>query len=133
VLVRLALCCNPIPGDPIIGFITSTRGITVHTSTCARVDAGDVDRIVKVEWNPEFSFKHPVKIKVITNDKPGILSTISKSINSVGVNIRSAIAKSLPDRKGSFIFEVEVKDYSELIRLIGTIEIIEEVISVNRI
>jgi GTP diphosphokinase / guanosine-3',5'-bis(diphosphate) 3'-diphosphatase len=133
VLVRLALCCNPIPGDPIIGFITSTRGITVHTSTCARVDAGDVDRIVKVEWNPEFSFKHPVKIKVITNDKPGILSTISKSINSVGVNIRSAIAKSLPDRKGSFIFEVEVKDYSELIRLIGTIEVIEEVISVSRI
>ncbi len=132
-LVRLALCCNPIPGDPIIGFITSTRGITVHTSNCARVDAGDVDRIVKVEWNPEFSFKHPVKIKVITNDKPGILSTISKSINSVGVNIRSAIAKSLPDRKGSFIFEVEVKDYSELIRLIGTIEVIEEVISVIRI
>lgn len=133
VMVRLALCCNPIPGDPIIGFITSTRGITVHTTSCARVDAGDADRIVKVEWNPEFSFKHPVKIKVITNDKPGILSNISKSINSVGVNIRSAIAKSLPDRKGSFIFEVEVKDFSELVKLIGAIEVLEEVISVSRI
>ena len=133
VMVRLALCCNPIPGDPIIGFITSTRGITVHTTNCARVDAGDVDRIVKVEWNPEFGFKHPVKIKVITNDKPGILSNISKSINGVGVNIRSAIAKSLPDRKGSFIFEVEVKDFSELVKLIGAIEVLEEVISVGRI
>ncbi len=133
VMVRLALCCNPIPGDPIIGFITSTRGITVHTTSCARVDAGDVDRIVKVEWNPEFGFKHPVKIKVITNDKPGILSNISKCINGVGVNIRSAIAKSLPDRKGSFIFEVEVKDFSELVKLIGAVEGLEEVISVGRV
>lgn len=133
VMVRMARCCNPIPGDPIMGYITRGRGITVHHVDCTRVEAGDLARTVNVEWNSEFNFKHPVNIRVITHDKPGILSQISKVITGISVNIRSAIAKSLPDRKGSFIFEVEVKDYSELLKTISTIESIEEVISVTRV
>lgn len=133
IVVRMARCCNPIPGDPIKGYITRGRGITVHTSGCTRMDQAEMNRDVHVEWNPDFSFKHPVNVRVITHDKPGILSTISKTINSTGVNIRSALAKSLPDRKGSFIFEVEVKDYSELLKTIASIEGHEEVISVNRV
>ncbi|MCO4792223.1 MAG: bifunctional (p)ppGpp synthetase/guanosine-3',5'-bis(diphosphate) 3'-pyrophosphohydrolase [Bacteriovoracaceae bacterium] len=133
VMVRMARCCNPIPGDPIMGYITRGRGITVHHVDCNRVEVGELARTVNVEWNSEFSFKHPVNIRVITHDKPGILSQISKVITGISVNIRSAIAKSLPDRKGSFVFEVEVKDYSELLRAISTIESIEEVISVTRV
>src|SRR5690606_14295540 len=132
VMVRMARCCNPIPGDPIVGYITRGRGITVHTSECTRVDAGDIGRVIRVEWNPDFSFKHPVNVRVITHDKPGILSQISKVINANGVNIRSALAKSMPDRKGSFVFEVEVKDYAELVKTISAIEGVEEVISVSR-
>lgn len=133
IVVRIARCCNPIPGDPIKGYITRGRGITVHTAGCTRMDQAEMNRDVHVEWNPDFSFKHPVNVRVITHDKPGILSTISKTINSTGVNIRSAMAKSLPDRKGSFIFEIEVKDYSELLKTIASIEGHEEVISVNRV
>lgn len=133
VMVRMGRCCNPIPGDPIIGYVTRGRGITVHTASCTRVDAGELARTIFVEWNPDFSFKHPVNVRVITHDKPGILSQISKSINNTGVNIRSALAKSLPDRKGSFVFEVEVNDYSELLKTISMIEAIEEVISVTRV
>lgn len=133
VMVRMARCCNPIPGDPIMGYITRGRGITVHHVDCNRVEAGELARTVNVEWNSEFNFKHPVNIRVITHDKPGILSQISKVITGISVNIRSAIAKSLPDRKGSFIFEIEVKDYSELLKTISTIESIEEVISVSRV
>lgn len=132
-LVRMARCCNPIPGDSIVGYITRGRGITVHKDDCTRVDDTDLGRNIGVEWNSEFSFKHPVSVRVITHDKPGILSSISKSINNIGVNIRSAIAKSLPDRKGSFVFEVEVKDYSELLKTISAIEGHEEVISVTRV
>ncbi|OFZ14270.1 MAG: GTP pyrophosphokinase [Bdellovibrionales bacterium GWA2_49_15] len=131
-MVRMARCCNPIPGDPILGHVTRGRGITVHTMGCPRVDS-DPARSIKVEWNPDFSFKHPVNIRVITHDRPGILSTISKSISNIGLNIRSALAKSLPDRKGSFIFEIEVKDYAELLKAIGCIEQLEEVISVGRV
>lgn len=131
-MVRMARCCNPIPGDPIIGYITRGRGITIHRGDCTRYDTGDVGRQIHVEWNPEFSFKHPVNIRVITHDRPGILSSISKCINNMNVNIRSAIAKSTQDRKGSFVFEIEVKDYSELLKTISGIESLEEVISVAR-
>ncbi len=131
-MVRMARCCNPIPGDPIMGFVTRGRGITIHTTGCNRTETNDTTRMVHVQWNPDFEFKHPVNIRVITHDRPGILSQISKSINNGGINIRSAIAKSLPDRKGSFIFEVEVKDYSELLKTISSIEALEEVISVSR-
>ncbi len=133
VLVRLARCCNPIPGDLIVGIITRGRGITVHTGSCKRIEHFGVSQKVNVLWNEGFSFKHPVNIKVTTHDMPGILSVISKSISNIGVNIRSAFAKSMPDRKGSFVFEVEVKDYAELLKTISTIEGIEEVISVSRI
>lgn len=133
-MVRMARCCNPIPGDPVVGYITRGRGITVHTTGCTRVDtSGELARRIQVEWNPEFQFKHPVNIRVITHDKPGILSLISKSINNNGVNIRSALAKSLPDRKGSFVFEVEVSDFRELLKTISVIESLEEVISVTRV
>jgi GTP pyrophosphokinase len=133
VVVRMARCCNPIPGDSIVGFITRGRGITVHTTSCNRVDAETLIRTIHVTWNKGFNFTHPVSIRVTTQDKPGILSLISKTINNTGINIRSAMAKSLPDRKGSFIFEVEVKDYSELLKTISGIEALEEVISVSRI
>lgn len=133
VMVRMAKCCNPIPGDSIVGFITRGRGITVHTSDCNRVDAETLVRTIRVSWNRGFSFTHPVTVRVMTQDKPGILSLISKTINNSGINIRSAMAKSMPDRKGSFIFEIEVKDYSELLKTISSIESLEEVISVTRV
>lgn len=132
VMVRMGKCCNPIPGDPIVGFITRGRGITIHAKTCSHSQDGDQLRRIDVEWNPDYTFKHPVSIRVITHDKPGILSSISKNINNMGVNIRSAIAKSLPDQKGSFLFEVEVRDYSEFLKIVSNIESMEEVISVNR-
>ena len=125
-------CCNPIPGDPILGFITRGRGITVHKSDCTRIQTLEMSRAISVEWNSGYAFKHPVAVRVITHDRPGILSSISKTINNMGINIKSAIAKSLPDQKGSFVFEVEVKDYSELLQTINSIESMDEVISVTR-
>lgn len=132
IMVKMGRCCNPIPGDPITGVITRGRGITVHAVGCNRILDIEKARLVNVEWNSNYTFSHPVNIKVTTHDKPGILSKISKTINNSGINIRSAIARSMPDQKGNFIFEVEVKDYSELLRTISSIEQMEEVISVNR-
>ncbi len=132
-VIRMARCCSPIPGDQIVGYITRGRGITVHTAECERVDTAEVGRNIPVQWNEEFTFKHPVNVRVITHDKPGMLSQISNIINKMDINIRSAIAKSLPDRKGSFLFEIEVKDYSELLKSINYIGSLGEVISVKRV
>lgn len=132
VMVRMGKCCNPIPGDPIIGFITRGRGVTIHTSGCQRVNEIEDTRKIHVEWNQDYSFRHPVSIRVITHDRPGILSRITNNIHGHGINIKSAIAKSLPDMKGSFLFEIEVKDYSEYLKVVSIIEAMEEIISVMR-
>lgn len=132
VVVRMGRCCNPIPGDPIAGFITRGRGITVHTIGCHRANEVEDSRRVSVAWNGEYAFAHSVNIRVMTHDKPGILSKISKTITNGGINIKAAMARSLPDQKGSFIFEIEVKDFSELLKTINGIEQMEEVITVQR-
>jgi GTP diphosphokinase / guanosine-3',5'-bis(diphosphate) 3'-diphosphatase len=132
VVVRMGKCCNPIPGDQVVGFITRGRGITVHAVGCHRIQEHEDGRRLRVEWNKNYAFNHPVNIRVLTHDKPGILSRISKTINNNSINIRSAIARSMPDQKGSFVFEIEVKDFSELLKTISAIEAMEEVISVNR-
>ena len=132
-VVRVARCCNPIPGDPIVGYVTRGRGITVHTTACTRMDDGEQGRKIDVLWNQECRYRHPVNVKIMTHDKPGVLSLISKTINNQGINIRSALGKSMPDRKGSFVFEIEVKDYNELLRVVSAIEALEEVITVDRI
>ena len=132
IMVRMGKCCNPIPGDPIVGFITRGRGVTIHTGSCQRVHEVEDSRKIYVEWNRDYMFKHPVSLRVITHDRPGILSRITNSFHSVGINIKSAVAKSLPDLKGSFIFEIEVKDYSEFLKVVSILEAMEEIISVDR-
>jgi guanosine-3',5'-bis(diphosphate) 3'-pyrophosphohydrolase len=132
IMVRMGKCCNPIPGDPIVGFITRGRGITIHTKACQRVHEIEDTRKVFVEWNSAYSFRHPVSVRVITHDRPGTLSRITNNIHGHGINIKSAIAKSLPDMKGSFLFEIEVKDYSEYLKVVSLIEAMEEIISVTR-
>lgn len=132
IMVRMGKCCNPIPGDPIVGFITRGRGITVHTGACQRVHEAEDTRKIHVQWNSDYMFKHPVSIRVTTHDRPGILSRITNNIHSLGINIKSAVAKSLPDLKGSFIFEIEVKDYSEFLKVVSILEAMEEIIAVDR-
>lgn len=132
IMVRMGKCCNPIPGDPITGFITRGRGITIHTKACQRISDFEESRKVDVAWNQTYAFRHPVSIRVITHDRPGILSRISNNINGLGVNIKSAVARSLPDLKGSFHFEIEVRDYAEFLKVLSIIEAMEEVISVTR-
>lgn len=133
VVVRLARCCSPIPGDAIIGLIKGGgRGISVHTQDCESLAIGEISKTVEAEWNPHFTFKHPVSIRIMAHDRPGILSTISKEISKGEVNIRSAQVKSTLDRKGSFIFEVEVSNSDELSKIMGAVASLKEVISVRR-
>ncbi len=71
VLVRFGRCCNPVPGDPIAGFITRGRGVTVHTVGCDKALATDPERRVDVSWDVRGDFKRPVTLRVLTADRPG--------------------------------------------------------------
>ncbi len=133
ITVRLAKCCNPIPGDPISGHVTKGRGIAIHTYACKKKKSLDMERSIEASWNGDFRAKYSVMMKIISQDRQGILSTISKAINNIGVNIKSAMAKSTPDQRGMFMFEIEVQDYGELLKALGSVEALEEVISATRV
>ena len=79
-----------MPGDAIVGFITRGRGVTVHTPACDKVLGIDPERRVDVAWDVKGDFKRPVSLRVITDDRPGILAKISQTFSEAGVNISQA-------------------------------------------
>ncbi|QSV45554.1 RelA/SpoT family protein [Geobacter benzoatilyticus] len=133
VLVRFGKCCNPVPGDDIVGFITRGRGVTVHTADCPIALESDPDRRIIVDWNRERKAALPVKIKVTCHDQKGILANITVAITNCEANISSASIQSTVDRRGVNIFEVDVTSLEHLNRVINNIMKIHGVTHVERI
>lgn len=132
VFVRFARCCHPIPGDPIIGFITRGRGVTIHAHDCPRVLDADPERRVEVNWETQIGETLAVKIKVLCVDEPGLLAAISRSISTENVNIQKAAMRSISDRKAFGTFEIQVENTTQLSSIIKAIEKLDGVISVGR-
>jgi len=132
VFVRFARCCQPIPGDPIIGFITRGRGVTIHSHDCPRVLDADPERRVEVNWETQTGETMAVRIKVLCVDEPGLLAAISRSISAENVNIQKAAMRSISDRKASGTFEIRVENTHQLHSIIKSIEKLDGVISVGR-
>ncbi len=132
-LVTLAKCCNPIPGDSIIGFITRGRGVTIHSTNCSKVLASDQARRIDASWNLKTKLPTATKIRVVCVDKPGLLADISQSISSEGVNISQATCRAIGDQKSLNTFEVGIKDVKHLHQLIKSLEKVKGVISVERV
>lgn len=135
VLIRFGRCCNPLPGDSIIGFITRGRGVTIHTATCTKAMDSDQGRKVDVRWNivHESKVKRHVKIRILSLDEPGLLALMSQTISACGVNISSANIRTTKDRKAVAIFDVEVNDLTQLQRVTAALESKKGVIAVERL
>ena len=135
ILIRFGRCCNPIPGDDIIGFITRGRGISVHIRKCASIEEieYDPDRRIDVEWDKESSGTHLVQISIVTVDKPGLLAKISNAIAVYDVNISNANIQTTEDKKAYLNFSIEIRDLEHLRKVIKTVEGIKGVISVKRV
>jgi len=131
VLVRFGKCCNPLPGDAIVGFITRGRGVTVHTARCEKALALDPLRRVDVAWDPKGDFKRLVSVKVVAADKPGMLAKVSQTFSEAGINIAQANVRSLVDR-AVLSFEVSVHDLKQLTAVIRNLERVDGVHSVER-
>ena len=132
VLVRFGKCCNPLPGDPIVGFITRGRGVTVHTARCDKALAMDPQRRVDVSWDVKGDFKRLVAVKVVTDDKPGMLAKVSQTFSEAGINIAQANVRSSSD-KAVLSFEVSVQDLKQLTGVMRNLERVEGVHSVERV
>jgi guanosine-3',5'-bis(diphosphate) 3'-pyrophosphohydrolase len=134
-LIHLSKCCNPVPGDKVIGFITRGRGVSVHTADCPNVGelTFDKDRLIEVSWGGLQTAAHAVKISVHTEDKPGLLASVSSSISSTEANITHAEAITGEDREATLNFTIDIKDVEHLNRIIKNIEAIAGVIDVKRV
>ncbi len=134
VMVRFGRCCNPVPGDEVVGFITRGRGVTVHTAHCDRVLAMDQERRVDVQWDVRAGeFKRPVTVRVLTSDRPGLLADISQKFSAAGVNISQANCRSTGDDRAVNTFEVAISDLKQLQGVMSAIERIQGVYSVERV
>src|SRR5499433_2479671 len=133
VLVRFGRCCNPVPGDPIVGFITRNQGVTVHTVGCERALATDPERRVDVAWDVRGDYKRAVTLRVLTADRPGLLADMSNIFSKKGVNISQANCRVTGDDRAVNTFEVTISDLKQLTDVMKTIERLNGVYSVERV
>ncbi len=132
VLVRFAKCCNPLPGDPIIGYITRGRGVTVHSAGCPHLDRVEPERRVELEWELSGQELRPARIQVVSSDRRGILADLAGVLKAREVNILEADVKVSEDQKGIANFLIQVRDSGQLQRILGDIKRIKGVLSVKR-
>ena len=135
VLVHFSRCCTPVPGDDVIGFITRGKGVSVHTLDCANVRNASLDpeRLVDVEWDTTLESTRPVRISVVTTNKPGILANISAKISSENINISSADIRLRKDGRSMLNFVLEVKSRRDLDHILHAISNTREVLEVRRV
>ena len=127
-----AIAENPLPGDPIVGFITRGRGVTIHSRDCPKVLELDIARSVDVTWEAGVKTAHTVKLRVVCADRPGLLAELSKTITAADVDIRRASVMTTRDHKAICTFEVSILDADHLTSLIHSIEKVKNVQSVER-
>jgi GTP diphosphokinase / guanosine-3',5'-bis(diphosphate) 3'-diphosphatase len=132
-LVRFAKCCHPIPGDPIVGFITRGKGVTVHLQSCPTVvNEREVSRLIEVEWEAAPTQTYPIAIRVEAYDRTGLLSDITQVVAENKVNILAAQVGVTPDHTAVVTATLQVASVSQLAKVMSRIETLKDVISVQR-
>lgn len=133
IMLRFAKCCNPLPGDPVIGFISRGKGVTVHAADCPRVLETDPTRRIEVEWQKDKGTTRPAKIRVYSLDQKGVLAAITGAITKSEANILKASAYATSDGQGIHNFEVDVQDVNHLARVMDAIRKLKGVQRVQRV
>ncbi len=136
-MTHVALCCKPVPYDPIVGFITRGHGISVHRRDCPvikKIDPDMQERLVRVNWNEEYGdVSYTVDIQVIANDRKGLLRDISSVITNEEIDLTGVNTRS--DRRtdqASMRFTIEIRNMEQLSRVLGKIAQLSDVLEVKR-
>ncbi|RIL08993.1 MAG: GTP pyrophosphokinase, partial [Proteobacteria bacterium] len=133
ILVRFSKCCEPLPGDRIIGFITRGRGVSVHHADCPQVLHSDPARRVEIHWDTDVKAQRKVRITVHSQDQIGLLANVTRAITEHGANINSAQIKTTEFGKAINTFELTINDAQQLEQIKRGIEMVPGVIKVERI
>jgi GTP pyrophosphokinase len=129
---RLAKCCSPLPGDKIVGYITRSRGLSIHREGCPNVPSDESARLLAVTWEGRGLSTYRAAIKVKAVDRPNLLADILASIRELNVNITSANAYGHKDGTGIVDFLIDVTDQSQLNKIIYAIRLVDGVTSARR-
>ncbi len=134
IMVKLAKCCNPIPGDPIIGYITRGHGVSVHRADCPNVLANkeDADRMIEVSWNVQTDTTYKVVLRLAAVDQPGVMANIMTVASESKVNINSLSAHSNPDKTAFVDLGLDITSLEQLNYIISRMRRIKGVYKVER-
>lgn len=133
VLMRFAQCCNPVPGDPIVGYISRGQGVTVHRADCPNVANMEMERLISVHWEGEQEEKpYEAGIFIIARNEKGTLAPIAQSLADAAINIMSLTVKAQVDGRSSMHLVVEVRNASQLYDVIESIRRLPNILEVVR-
>jgi GTP pyrophosphokinase len=131
--VRLAKCCQPLPGQPIVGFVSRGHGVTVHSASCEWSLTNDPARRVECNWNTSEALDLSVRLRILTHDKPGVLANVTKLVANSGLNILGAEVQTTPDKRGVITLRLRVGNIAELRDIHQKLEATDGVICVDRL
>lgn len=133
-MVRFAKCCNPIPGDSIIGFVTRGRGISVHKADCTNVElfSADEERKIEVSWDNGEQKKYFVSLEIIGVDRAGLLNEISLVFTEFGANVIEGSIKTL-NQQAKSMFKIEIRNINQLKQIFRRVQRIKGIENISRV
>ena len=136
-LIRISRCCNPVPGDEIIGYITRGRGVSVHRKDCPNVKANIIDgdaRLIEVYWYKKSSknVSYLADITLKANDRPGLIVEITNAIGESRIPLRAINARTAKDMSSLMHMTLEITDTDQLDRIISKMKRIKGVLEITR-
>ena len=132
VLVRYAKCCNPLPGDDILGFITRGRGVTIHRRGCPKAFDTDPERRVEITWDSKARINRSVQLRVVTANLPGILANVGQTFMAQGINISEANCRASDDGRAVNLFSFVCQDLQQLKSVMKALQKVKGVVVVER-
>ena len=134
-MLRMSRCCNPVPGDEIIGYITKGRGISVHRTDCVNIISlapDERDRLINVEWDTRKGTSYEADITVVAEDRKGLFSDLSKVCESMDVHISGVNTKNSGEGELTIILTWSIENIDQMQKLLRTLKGTQGVISVYR-
>jgi GTP diphosphokinase / guanosine-3',5'-bis(diphosphate) 3'-diphosphatase len=133
ILIKFGRCCQPVPGDAIIGYITQGYGVTVHRASCVNALRTNPERQIAVEWNTASTETYPVKIQILSYDRVGLLADIVGSISKSGANILSASSETKENKMVESYFTINVGDTAHLEKILVFLKRVKQVQDARRV
>ncbi|MBW2703137.1 MAG: bifunctional (p)ppGpp synthetase/guanosine-3',5'-bis(diphosphate) 3'-pyrophosphohydrolase [Deltaproteobacteria bacterium] len=133
VMVRFGKCCNPIPGDNLVGVITRGRGVTVHTRSCKRVLDSDPERLIEVNWDLEHDVVRTISVRVLCEDRSGMLANITNVMSDQGINISQVNARVDDAGRAVCNFKLGIGSLEQFKDVAKKVEKIKGVLGIERL